>query len=51
MINNDFVKLLVRKIQNQEINPNTNLPFSISDIKKDEYRIMIEKLLSEKGVE
>lgn len=37
MINIDFVKMLARKISNKEINPKTNLPFCIEDIKKEEY--------------
>lgn len=51
MINNDFVKILARKISNKEINPVTNIPFCLNDIKKQEYKEQVELLLNNEGSE
>lgn len=38
MINKIYVDMLALKIFNTEINPTTNKPFEINDIKKEEYK-------------
>ncbi|MEF9952185.1 MAG: hypothetical protein RR782_02735 [Clostridium sp.] len=40
-----LVDILVRKIQGQEINPVTNLPFTVDDIKIVEYKDEVIKKL------
>lgn len=47
MIRSDFVEMLVRKIKNAELNPLTNKPFALEDIKLDEYKIEVENKLKE----
>lgn len=38
MINVNFVNMLADKIFSKEINPKTELPFTIDDVKKEEYK-------------
>lgn len=38
MINPVYVEMLSYKIFDKEINPTTNQPFEINDIKKEEYK-------------
>jgi hypothetical protein len=46
LTNNILVEILVRKIKNKEINPNTSQPFSINDIKIQEYKDIVQMQLS-----
>lgn len=51
MINGFYVECLSRKILNGETNPDTNKPFCLEDIKIEEYKVEVEKLLSKEVVE
>lgn len=42
MVNESLVKMLARKIINQEVNPKTIQSFKIDDIKIQEYRTAVE---------
>ncbi|MFR2528704.1 MAG: hypothetical protein ACLS9F_13680 [Clostridium paraputrificum] len=48
MINEFYVECLANKILTKEINPYTNNPFCLEDIKKEEYiepvKVKIEKM-------
>ena len=46
MINVILVNMLVNKIRISEINPNTNEPFKLEDIKIAEYKSAVESKLS-----
>ncbi|WP_338433466.1 hypothetical protein [Clostridium tyrobutyricum] len=46
MVNNILVEILVNKIRNKEINPNTNKPFCIEDIKIQEYEEVVRQDLN-----
>lgn len=45
MVNNIFVEMLALKILNEEINPVTNKPFVLEDIKKEEYKSPVKTRL------
>lgn len=47
MVNPILVDILARKIKNAEINPNTNEPFKVYDIKIDEYKTAVETALAQ----
>lgn len=49
MINEFYVECLANKILNKEINPYTDNPFCIEDIKKEEYTEPVQKLINEMG--
>lgn len=51
MINKFYVECLVNKITSKEINPYTNNPFCLEDIKIEEYKTEVEKLLLKEGEE
>lgn len=46
MVNPIMVDMLVNKIRTGEINPNTNEPFKLDDIKNAEYKTAVEVKLS-----
>ena len=46
MLNQYIVDILVRRIKNGEINPVTELPMKIDDIKIAEYKTEVEKILA-----
>jgi len=46
MVNTIMVDMLVNKIRTSEINPNTNEPFKLEDIKNVEYKNAVETKLS-----
>lgn len=45
MVNVIMVDMLVNKIRTGEINPNTNEPFRLEDIKNVEYKSVVEAKL------
>lgn len=45
MVNNIYVEMLALKILNEEINPATNKPFVLEDIKKEEYKSPVKTRL------
>lgn len=47
MVNPILVDMLVRKIKDAEINPNTGQPFQVVDIKIDEYKTAVEAALNQ----
>ncbi|MGL5327870.1 MAG: hypothetical protein ACRDD7_01290 [Peptostreptococcaceae bacterium] len=47
MVDNNFVEMLAFKILNKQINPNTNNPFTIDDIKKEEYKNPVKLKINE----
>lgn len=47
MIKQYIVDILVKKIKNQEINPNTGESFKLEDIKIQEYKDVVELALYE----
>lgn len=49
MINEFYVECLANKILNKEINPYTNNPFCLGDIKKDEYIAPVLEKIKEMG--
>lgn len=50
MISEFYTECLAKKIINKEINPYTNNPFCLEDIKKEEYIEPVQKLINEMGV-
>lgn len=46
MVNTIMVDMLVNKIRTGEINPNTNEPFKLEDIKNAEYKTAVEAKLN-----
>lgn len=51
MINEAYVMSLSNFIKNGVINPKTNNPFCLEDIKIEEYKVEVEKLLLKEVVE
>lgn len=49
MINEFYVECLAKKILTKEINPYTNNPFCIEDIKKEEYIEPVKMKIEEMG--
>lgn len=49
MINEFYVECLANKILTKEINPYTNNPFCIEDIKKEEYIEPVKMKIEEMG--
>lgn len=49
MISEFYVECLAKKIINKEINPYTNNPFCIEDIKKEEYIEPVKMKIEEMG--
>ena len=49
MINEFYVECLANKILNKEINPYTNNPFCLKDIKKEEYIEPVKMKIEEMG--
>lgn len=49
MINKFYVECLAKKIINKEINPYTNNPFCLEDIKKGEYIAPVLEKIKEMG--
>ena len=49
MINEFYVECLAKKILTKEINPYTNNPFCIEDIKKEEYIEPVKMKIEETG--
>ena len=49
MINEFYVECLANKILTKEINPYTNNPFCIEDIKKEEYIVPVLEKIKEMG--
>lgn len=49
MISEFYVECLANKILNKEINPYTNNPFCIEDIKKEEYIEPVKMKIEEMG--
>lgn len=47
MVNKIIVDMLVRKIQTEEINPATGQAFKIDDIRLQEYKTEVEKILNQ----
>ena len=47
MVNSIMVNMLVRKIQAGEINPSTGQAFRLEDIKLQEYKSEVEKILNQ----
>ncbi|SKC82881.1 hypothetical protein [Maledivibacter halophilus] len=45
MIKQIIVDMLVRKIKNQEINPNTGEAFKVEDIKVAEYQNAVQEII------
>lgn len=45
MINNIYVEMLATKIFNKEINPATENPFILEDIKKEEYKAPVQEMV------
>lgn len=45
MIKQYIVDILIRKIKSGEINPITNQPFKIEDVKLEEYKIVVNEEL------
>lgn len=46
MLNQYIIDILVRRIKNGEINPVTELPMEIKDIKLSEYKTEVERILT-----
>lgn len=49
MISEFYVECLAKKIINKEINPYTNNPFCLEDIKKEEYIEPVKVKIEEMG--
>lgn len=49
MISEFYVECLAKKIINKEINPYTNNPFCLEDIKKEEYIEPVKMKIEEMG--
>lgn len=49
MINEFYVECLAKKILTKEINPYTNNPFCLEDIKKEEYIEPVKMKIEEMG--
>lgn len=49
MISEFYTECLAKKIINKEINPYTNNPFCLEDIKKDEYIAPVLEKIKEMG--
>ena len=49
MISEFYTKCLAKKIINKEINPYTNNPFCLEDIKKEEYVEPVKMKIEEMG--
>lgn len=48
-MNKGYVVALAEYILNKKINPKTNKPFALEDIKNEEYRVYVSKYLKKRG--
>lgn len=50
-MNKGYVVALTEYILNKKINPRTNTPFTLEDIKNEEYRLYVSKYLKKRSQE
>lgn len=46
MVNQIVVDILVKRIDEGWVNPKTGLPLLTQDIKKEEYKVVVEEIIS-----